>query len=63
MPELNWRQLYKHRKSVAKKFGEPWDIPLEKRYHAILYPLGHTGTSVLEIGAGDRSLQNPLARK
>jgi 2-polyprenyl-3-methyl-5-hydroxy-6-metoxy-1,4-benzoquinol methylase len=63
IPELNWSQLYRHRKSIAKRFRELWDIPLEKRYHAILYPLGQTGTSILEIGAGDRSLQSRLASK
>ena len=63
MSELDWSQLYKHRKSVAQKFGELWQLPIEKRYHAILMPLGKAGTTLLEIGAGDRSLQNRLAKQ
>ena len=63
MSELDWSQLYKHRKSVAQKFGELWQLPIEKRYHAILIPLGKAGTTLLEIGAGDRSLQNRLAKQ
>ncbi len=63
MTDIDWSQLFKHRKNVARNFGELWQLPIEKRYHSILMPLGGTGTSILEIGAGDRSLQARLEKK
>ncbi len=60
MPEFDWSQLYQHRKHIAERYGELWDLPMEKRYHSVLSTLGDKTTQVLDIGAGDRSLQSRL---
>jgi len=59
---IDWSLLYGKRKAIAKKFGDIWHLPIRKRYHTVLLPLGGKGTRVLEVGAGDRSLKNLLTR-
>lgn len=60
MSDVNWSELYQQRKRIASRFGEIWRLPLEKRYSSVLARLAGPGMSVLEVGAGDRSLQEKL---
>jgi SAM-dependent methyltransferase len=54
---IDWSQLYESRKSIAKSFGEIWQIPIARRYYNVLRTLGGGSTSLLEVGAGDRGLK------
>lgn len=57
---INWSELYQHRRTIAGRFGNIWDLPLARRYNNVLEALGRGGTSLLEIGAGDRALQDKM---
>lgn len=59
---IDWSVLYRKRKEISAKFGSIWHIPIRKRYHTVLLPLGGKGVRLLEIGAGDRRLNNLLTR-
>lgn len=59
---IDWSVLYRKRKEISAKFGNIWHIPIRKRYHTVLLPLGGKGVRLLEIGAGDRRLKNLLMR-
>ncbi|MFN3237101.1 MAG: class I SAM-dependent methyltransferase [Pseudomonadales bacterium] len=59
---IDWQQLYQQRKAAAKKFGSIWQVPLRKRYHTVLAELGEANISLLEVGAGDRALQQTMSR-
>lgn len=59
---IDWSVLYRKRKEISAKFGNIWHIPIRKRYHTVLLPLGRKGIRLLEIGAGDRRLKNLLMR-
>lgn len=58
--KMNWQQLYQERRNIAARFGDIWSLPLATRYHRVVAGEGSAGTSVLEVGAGDRSFQNKL---
>lgn len=60
MADLDWGAIYTQRKAIAHRFGDIWDVPLERRYHRVLQPLGKKDCRVLEIGAGDRALKKKL---
>ena len=57
---IDWQKLYQQRQAVAAQFGEIWDLPVAKRYHTVLSGIGQNGISMLEIGAGDRSLKEKM---
>lgn len=57
---IDWQKLYLERKVIADRFGEIWDLPVATRYHRVVASVGRRGTSVLEVGAGDRSFQRKL---
>ena len=59
---IDWQHLYRHRKSAEKRFGDIWQLPLRKRYHQVLADQGRAGVSLLEVGAGDRALQDTMKR-
>lgn len=60
---IGWSSLYQNRKKIARKFGNIWGLPVEKRYHTILKDLGKSGCRVLEIGAGDKKLRHRLKKE
>ncbi len=62
MSNINWSQLFAQRKSVAKQFGEIWQIPIARRYYNVLRTHGRSAVSLLEIGAGDRGLKSKMAK-
>tara|TARA_Y100001934_G_scaffold269334_1_gene352670 strand:+ start:2872 stop:3501 length:630 start_codon:yes stop_codon:yes gene_type:complete len=58
----DWSRLYEHRKSVAARYPAGiWSVPVAKRYHTVLEPIGTRGTRVLEVGAGARGLRKRLS--
>lgn len=57
---IDWQRLYEQRKAAEKRFGSIWQIPIRKRYHSVLAELGGPGTSLLEVGAGDRALKEKM---
>ena len=57
---IDWQKLYLERSIIADKFGEIWDLPIATRYHRVVASVGGRGTSVLEVGAGDRSFRRKL---
>ncbi|MBU1182989.1 MAG: class I SAM-dependent methyltransferase [Proteobacteria bacterium] len=59
---IDWSVLYRKRKEISAKFGNIWHLPIRKRYHTVLLPLGGKGIRLLEIGAGDRKLKNLLTK-
>jgi len=63
MQPLPWSRLYRYRKQVARRFGSIWGLPVRKRYHTVLSEHGRDGMRVLEIGAGDRGLEDRLSRQ
>lgn len=63
MTAISWSDLIRHRKSIKRRFGEIWDLPLAKRYHSILLAHVRDGSRVLEIGAGARGLKDKLEKK
>ena len=52
----SWSQQYGHRKAVAARFGDVFDIALAKRARDVLLTHTDGGASVLEVGAGDRRM-------
>jgi SAM-dependent methyltransferase len=60
MADVNWSELYQQRKHIASRFGDIWAQPIEKRYSSVLARLAGPYMSVLEVGAGDRSLLEKL---
>lgn len=63
MENIDWSNLYQHRKKISRQFGSVWKLPVEKRYHSVLKVLGKSGCKVLEIGAGDKKLRHRLKRE
>ena len=57
---LDWQQLYRQRQDIADRFGDIWDLPIDKRYHRVLAREGRGGVRLLEIGAGDRGLERRM---
>jgi SAM-dependent methyltransferase len=57
---IDWQKLYLERSVIADSFGEIWDLPVATRYHRVVASIGGRGSSVLEVGAGDRSFQRKL---
>jgi SAM-dependent methyltransferase len=60
LAEINWSGLYEARRSIVSRFGEIWDLPVDRRYSDVLLRGVKPGMRVLEIGAGDRTLINKL---
>ena len=58
--EIDWQQLYRKRQSVADRFGDIWQLPIEKRYHQVLAKEGSQSVELLEVGAGDRGLETKM---
>ncbi len=57
---IDWSKQYEHRKFIARKFGTIWQIPVARRYYNVLSRLGSQSTRMLEVGAGDRSLEKKM---
>lgn len=45
---------------MADTFGDIWALPVETRYHRVVSRFGGPGTSLLEVGAGDRSFREKM---
>ncbi len=59
-PAINWQDLYRQRQDIADRFGDIWDLPLDKRYHLVLSRHGAEGSRLIEVGAGDRGLESKM---
>jgi hypothetical protein len=53
---ISWSQLYRHRRAAAARFGKIFELPLRKRVRDVLLEHVRDAATVLEIGAGDRSM-------
>ena len=60
--EISWSALYKHRRAAQARFGKIFDLPIAKRVRDVLLAHVADGDSVLEVGAGDRSMGQMLQR-
>ncbi len=58
---IDWQKLYQCRYDIATRFGDIWSVPIRKRYHQVVSDVGGQGTSLLEIGAGDRAFKTKMA--
>ena len=57
----SWSELYRHRRTAAALFGRTVHaLPLTKRARDVLLKHVRRGDSVLEVGAGDRRMQQHL---
>ncbi len=58
MPEpFSWSEQYSRRKEAARRFGKSvFRLPLAKRASDVLLEFVPEGSSVLEVGAGDRRM-------
>lgn len=65
MSAVDWSQLYKFRKSVARRYKDIWSVPLalRSRYSDIMFSVKEQPMSVLEVGAGDRGLKKKIEKK
>ncbi len=57
---LSWSLLYRHRRSVADRFGKVFQLPLAKRVRDVLLDQVAPQAAVLEVGAGDRGMREHL---
>ena len=62
MEKINWSELFEQRKMVARRFGKIWQVPIARRYYDVLRKLGREPLRLLEIGAGDRGLENKMVK-
>ncbi len=63
MADVDWSQLYKHRRSVKNTWPKIWSLPVAKRYSSVLMQGDLQPTSVLEIGAGERALRKKIQKR
>ncbi len=59
----SWSQQYRRRREIAARFGGIFSVPIERRVRDVLLEHVADGASVLEIGAGDRSMGDKLRAK
>ncbi len=57
---IDWHKLYRERQAVADQFGKIWSLPVAQRYHKVLASVGSRGVDLLEVGAGDRALNEKM---
>lgn len=58
--ETGWSLFFEQQKTVRKRFGPIWAVPIRKRHTSILLERLKPGISVLEIGAYDRNILNKI---
>jgi SAM-dependent methyltransferase len=61
--EFSWSEQYRRRKEIAARFGWIFALPIERRIREVLFSQIADGASVLEVGAGDRSMGATLSAK
>lgn len=57
---FSWSEMYRRRQEAARHFGTIFSLPIVKRVREVLWANVKDGQSVLEIGAGDRSMEQRL---
>jgi predicted N-acyltransferase len=60
---IDWSQLYERRKTIAKNFGEIWQIPIARRYYKVLRTLRGDSVSLLEVTAIYRLYHDSILKK
>jgi 2-polyprenyl-3-methyl-5-hydroxy-6-metoxy-1,4-benzoquinol methylase len=60
---MPWSELVRHRRRMEERFGEIHDLPIARRVDAAVLSAIPAGARVLEVGAGDRSFGEKLARR
>jgi SAM-dependent methyltransferase len=58
----SWSEQFRRRKEIAARFGGIFDLPIRRRVREVLVEQLAPDASVLEIGAGDRSMAETLRR-
>lgn len=58
-----WSEQYNFRREVARRFGSIFQLPLARRASDVLSSVVRDGDRVLEVGAGDRRMNETLAKK
>lgn len=61
MATLEWGTNYKKKHAVRRRYPSIWKLPIVKRPHSLLARLPHS-SSVLELGAGNRSFGERVAK-
>jgi len=63
MATVDWSQLFKHRQAVSKQYPSIWSLPIAPRYSDVLLRTDIEPTALLEMGAGERGLNNKIAKQ
>lgn len=58
-----WSEQYNFRREIARRFGKLNRLPLARRASDVLIGIVRDGDRVLEVGAGDRRMNDALAKK
>jgi hypothetical protein len=58
----SWSEQYRRRKEIAARFGGICQLPTRRRGREVLLEQVPAASTVLEIGAGDRSMGEMLRR-
>jgi SAM-dependent methyltransferase len=60
-PLVSWSALYQQRRQAAQRFGPLFALPVVRRARDVLLRTVRDGDELLEVGAGDRRMQQRLA--
>ena len=58
--DASWSQQYARRRSISRRFGDIFELPLAKRPYRVLLGCLANDTDVLEVGAGDRRMKKRM---
>ena len=59
----SWSEQFRRRKEIAARFGGIFELPIRRRVREVLLDQLIDGAVVLEVGAGDRSMEKALLRE
>ncbi len=54
---VSWSRQYQLRRETEERFGKIFSLPIVKRVREVILPCIADGSSVLEVGAGDRGMK------
>ncbi|MCB1614665.1 MAG: methyltransferase domain-containing protein [Pseudomonadales bacterium] len=63
MGSIDWSELFKHRQSISKRYPTIWTLPIRPRYSNVLLSTNISPVTMLEVGAGDRSLKEKINKR